>query len=159
MHTRPDVNALELKVPPVALVIIIAILMWLGAAYFPGFNFQFPFQSIVGWMVGLLGVIACTLGILEFKRAKTTVNPTKPESSSSLVRSGIYRHTRNPMYLGFLLILVGWATLTANILAFLVLPVFVLYMNRFQIKPEERALTSIFGDEFKAYCSEARRWI
>ena len=110
-------------------------------------------------MIGLLGVIACALGILEFKRAKTTVNPTKPESSSSLVRSGIYRHTRNPMYLGFLLILVGWATLTANILAFLVLPVFVLYMNRFQIKPEERALTLIFGDEFKAYCSTVRRWI
>ncbi len=98
-----------------------AILMGLGAAYFPGFNFQFPFQSIVGWMIGLLGVIACTLGILEFNCAKTTVNPTKPESSSSLVRTGIYRHTRNPMYLGFLLILVGWATLTANILAFLVM--------------------------------------
>src|SRR5881628_3939420 len=97
MHTRPDVHALELKIPPVALVIIIAILMGLGAAYFPGFNFQFPFQSIVGWMIGLLGVIACALGILEFKRAKTTVNPTKPESSSSLVRSGIYRHTRNPI--------------------------------------------------------------
>ena len=78
MHTRPDVHALELKIPPVALVIIIAILMGLGAAYFPGFNFQFPFQSIVGWMIGLLGVIACTLGILEFKRAKTTLIQQNP---------------------------------------------------------------------------------
>jgi len=99
------------------------------------------------------------LGIIEFNRAKTTVNPTKPESASSLVRTGIYQRTRNPMYMGFLLILVGWAIAMANIVSFLVLPGFVIYMNRFQIKPEERALTLIFGEDFKAYCVETRRWI
>jgi protein-S-isoprenylcysteine O-methyltransferase Ste14 len=159
MHTHPHVHALELKIPPVVLVIIIALLMWLGAAYFPAFNFKIRFQPIVGSLAGLLGIIICTLGIVEFRRAKTTVNPTKPGSSSSLVRSGIYRHTRNPMYLGFLFILAGWSALTANVLSCLGLPVFVFYMNRFQIKPEERALTSIFGDEFKAYYSSVRRWI
>jgi protein-S-isoprenylcysteine O-methyltransferase Ste14 len=159
MHTRLGVHVLELKIPPVALVIIIALLMWLGAAYAPGFHFQFAFQTIVAGLFGLLGVSVCTLGLLEFKSAKTTVNPTKPQSSSSLVRTGIYRHTRNPMYLGFLLILAGWATLTATFLSILGLPAFVIYMNRFQIEPEERALAFLFGEEFSAYCSTVRRWI
>jgi protein-S-isoprenylcysteine O-methyltransferase Ste14 len=159
MHTRPRVHVLELKIPPVALVIIVALLMWLGAAYAPAFHFQFPFQTIVAWLFGFLGVSACTLGFLEFKRAKTTVNPTKPQKSSSLVTTGIYRHTRNPMYLGFFLILAGWATQTATILSFFALPAFVIYMSRFQIKPEERAMASVFGDEFRAYCSTVRRWI
>src|SRR5687768_16540138 len=124
--------------------------MWLGAAYFPTLNFHFPFQSVVAGVIGLLGALACALGVIEFRRAKTTVNPIKPNSASSLVRTGIYRRTRNPMYLGFLLILVGWATAMANVVAFVVLPGFFIYINRFQIKPEERTLTLIFGEDFKA---------
>ena len=158
MHTR-SVHALELKIPPVALVIGVALLMWLAAACAPGLNVRFPFQSVAAWVFGLSGVITCILGVVAFKRAKTTVNPTKPESSSSLVTSGIYRRTRNPMYLGFLLMLAGWGAARANMVAFLALPAFVLYMNQFQIKPEERALMSIFGDQFRAYCSSVRRWI
>jgi protein-S-isoprenylcysteine O-methyltransferase Ste14 len=153
------VHTLELKIPPLGLAIVAALLMWLGAAYFPTLSYRFPFQSLVAWVIGLSGVLACALGIIEFNRAKTTVNPTKPESASSLVRTGIYRRTRNPMYLGFLLILVGCAIAMGNVVAFVVLPGFVVYMNRFQIKPEERALTLIFGEDFKAYCLEVRRWI
>lgn len=152
-------HPLELKIPPLGLVIISALLMWLASAYFPALNFRFPFQWLVAWIIGLSGALVCVLGIIEFKRAKTTVNPTKPESGSSLVRSGIYRHTRNPMYLGFLLILTGCAVTVANFASLLILPAFVLYMNRFQIKPEERALASIFGADFKTYCAAARRWI
>ena len=159
MPTKPGTQILELKIPPVALVIFFAIVMWLGRAFAPGFNVQFPFRSIIAWLFGLLGVIIAASGVREFKRAKTTVNPTKPKSASSLVRTGIYSRTRNRMYLGFLLILVGWAIAMANLVAFVVLPGFVIYMNRFQINPEERALTLIFGEDFKAYCVEAGRWI
>jgi protein-S-isoprenylcysteine O-methyltransferase Ste14 len=159
MATKPGTQILELKIPPVALVIISAVVMWLASAFAPGFNVQFPFRSIVAWVFGLLGVIIPALGVLEFKRAKTTVNPTKPQSTSSLVRTGIYSRTRNPMYLGFFLFLVGWAIAMANLVPFVVLPVFVLYMNRYQIKPEERALSAIFGDEFRTYCSQVRRWV
>src|SRR5688572_19026060 len=159
MNTQLEARSLELKIPPVALVIFAAVLIWLGAVYFPQFNFQFPFQSILGWMIGILGFIGSTLGFVEFRRAKTTVNPTNPGSSSSLVKAGIYRHTRNPMYLGFLLMLAAWATLMGNVISFLALPAFAFYLNRFQIKPEERALASIFGDEFRAYRTEVRRWI
>lgn len=94
-----------------------------------------------------------------FRRAKTTVNPLKPQSSSSLVTWGIYAITRNPMYLGGLVILTGCAVFLSNALAFLLLPAYILYINRFQIAPEERALTSLFGQEFAAYRSRVRRWL
>jgi protein-S-isoprenylcysteine O-methyltransferase Ste14 len=156
------VHTLELKIPPLGLVIIAALLMWLGAVYLPALNFRFPFQSAqstVAWVVGLPGALASALGVLEFRRAKTTVDPTTPKAAAALVTTGIYRRTRNPMYVGFLLILTGWAVAVANVASFLILPAFVLYMNRFQIQPEERALASIFGQDFEAYCTEARRWI
>lgn len=159
MHTKPGMQFLELKIPPVVLVIIFALAMWLGSAFAPGLDVQFPFGGILAGIFGLLGVMIAAFGVHEFKRAKTTVNPTKPQSTSSLVRTGIYSHTRNPMYLGFLLILVGWAIAMANLVPFLVLPGFVIYMNRFQITPEERTLALIFGQDFNAYCVEARRWI
>lgn len=159
MSAQPSGTALELKIPPIALVIIFALVMWLGGVFAPGFNIRFPFQSTVAWMFGLLGLIISVFGFREFKLAKTTVNPTKPQSSSTLVRTGIYSRTRNPMYLGFFLILAGWATAMANLMAFVVLPGFVIYMNRFQIKPEERTLASIFGGDFNSYCTDVRRWI
>lgn len=152
-------RGLELKIPPVALVIITAGLMWLGSRYAPRLNFELPFRWMIASVFGWLGFVICALGIVEFRRVKTTVNPTKPEAASSLVTSGIYRHTRNPMYLGFFMILAGWTAMTANLTAFLLLPAFVLYMNEFQIKPEERALKSIFGEQFRAYCSVVRRWV
>jgi protein-S-isoprenylcysteine O-methyltransferase Ste14 len=99
------------------------------------------------------------LGVASFKRAKTTINPMKPESSSSLVISGIYKLSRNPMYLGFLLVLVGWAVLLSNALAFVFVPAFIFYMNRFQIDPEEKALAGKFGQEFLDYKSRVRRWL
>ena len=158
-RTKTGLNFLELKIPPVALVIAFALSMWLAHAYLPQFNFHLPFAPIVAPLFAFLGLLISTLGFLEFKRAKTTLNPTKPQSSSSLVKTGIYRRTRNPMYLGFLSLLITCATLAANLLAFLLLPLFIAYMNQFQIKPEERALTALFNHEFKSYSSTVRRWI
>jgi protein-S-isoprenylcysteine O-methyltransferase Ste14 len=106
-----------------------------------------------------VGFITGILGVVTFARAKTTVNPTKPQSSSSLVSWGVYRVTRNPMYLGGLFILTGWAMFLSTPVVFLFLPGYILYINRFQIVPEERVLTSLFGAEFIAYKSRARRWL
>jgi len=75
------------------------------------------------------------------------------------VTSGIYRYTRNPMYLGLLLILLGWAVFLANIVAFIFLPAFIAYLNRFQIRPEEKAMASLFGQDFANYRSKVRRWL
>jgi protein-S-isoprenylcysteine O-methyltransferase Ste14 len=103
--------------------------------------------------------VVAVAGVLEFRRARTTVNPTTPQAATSMVRSGIYRHTRNPMYLGMLLVLAGWAVWLASLAAVAVLPVFVLYLNRLQIEPEERALASRFGADFEEYRRSVRRWL
>lgn len=152
-------NVLELKVPPLLVVLATAGLMWLVARIAPGFAFEFSARDI--FLIGfiLAGIAISALGFFSFKRAGTTVNPMKPDSSSTLVDTGIYKLTRNPMYLGFLLVLIAWAIFLANWLSFLLLPLFILYMNRFQIEPEERALASIFGKEFADYQMKVRRWI
>lgn len=152
-------HVLELKVPPVALVFLVAALMWLAMWTMPAFEFQIPLRKILSVSMATAGTIVSGLGILSFRRARTTVNPMKPDSASSLVVSGIYRLTRNPMYLGFLLVLVGWAIYLSNALAFFFLPAFIVYMNRFQIEPEEQALHVLFGPQFAAYRSRVRRWL
>ena len=152
-------HVLELKVPPLAFGLLIAALMWLVTWALPTFEFMFPARILFSVIVAVAGVVMSGLGVVSFRRAKTTVNPMKPESSSSLVVSGIYRWTRNPMYLGFLLGLLGWAIFLSNALAFFFLPAFIVYMNRFQIEPEEKALAVLFGKQFAAYKSRVRRWL
>jgi protein-S-isoprenylcysteine O-methyltransferase Ste14 len=118
-----------------------------------------PGRELLAATFAVAGAVICGLGIASFSRAGTTVNPMKPDSASSLVVSGIYTLTRNPMYLGFLLVLLGWASYLSNLLSFLFLPAFIWYMDRFQIYPEERALASLFGEEFASYKSRVRRWL
>ena len=106
----------------------------------------------------LKGIISIA-GMVAFRRAKTTVNPVKASLASSLVIRGVYRYTRNPMYVGLLLTLLAWAVFLANPLAVLWVVVYVLYITRFQIIPEERVLASLFGAEYEAYKGRVRRWI
>lgn len=152
-------HVLELKVPPPAVALLTAALMWLCAWAIPAFGFLFPARDLYAVGLAVAGAVTDVLGIVSFARARTTVNPMKPASSSSLVVSGLYTLTRNPMYLGLVLILLGWAMHLSNVLAFLLLPAFILYMNRFQIRPEERALAALFGQAFAAYKSRVRRWL
>jgi protein-S-isoprenylcysteine O-methyltransferase Ste14 len=150
---------LELKIPPLAVGLIVGGLMWLAKRAAPTLSFAFPGRQAVAIIVAIAGATIIGIGIVSFSRAKTTVNPMKPDSASSLVVSGIYGMTRNPMYLGFFVILIGWAIFLSNALALVCLPLFILYMNRFQIEPEERALASLFGEAFTAYRSRVRRWL
>ena len=131
--------------------------MWLVA--FPAFDFALPGRE---WIAAAFFTGALIIGlpaVFGFHRAKTTVNPLKPEASSALVTGGIYRWTRNPMYLAMLLLLVAWACIVANWAALAMLPLFVAYLNRFQIGPEERALQARFGGEFEQYKRTVRRWL
>jgi protein-S-isoprenylcysteine O-methyltransferase Ste14 len=150
-------HRLELKIPPAVVGAVTAAGMWFLSYALPAFAYAPLRVATVG--LGLIGVAIIGWAMLSFLEVNTTVNPMKPSSASVLVTSGIYRHTRNPMYLGMLFILIGWALYLANILTFLVLPAFVLYMNQFQIKPEERALTARFGREYLEYMSQVHRWI
>jgi protein-S-isoprenylcysteine O-methyltransferase Ste14 len=153
------VTWLELKLPPAALVAICAALMYGVAKLTPGLTFAYPARSVAGLVVGVLGLSISFAGVLAFGKRGTTVNPMTPGAASVIVSHGVYRFSRNPMYLGFALFLAGWAAYLANVGAALMLPLFVAYMTRFQIRPEERALLLKFGGPFADYMSSVRRWI
>ena len=152
-------RVLELKIPPPAVALTTAVLMWLVTRATPALDFAFPARSVFAMCLAVGGFLTAMSGALTFRRAHTTLNPTKPESTSSLVNWGVYSVTRNPMYLGLVLILTGWAIFLSNALAYVFLPGFVLYINRFQIAPEERALEARFGATFTDYRRAVRRWL
>ena len=150
---------LRLRIPPLAVVSLAGGLGWITARMVPALNLEFPGRAELAATFGLLGIICSVFGVASFRLARTTVNPMTPDAATTLVVSGIYRVTRNPMYLGFLLLLLAEMSWLANPVAFLVAPAFVLYLDRFQIGPEEIALRSRFGAEFHSYAARVRRWI
>jgi protein-S-isoprenylcysteine O-methyltransferase Ste14 len=152
-------NALELKVPPLALVLLIAGAMWFAAMQLPSLTFMLPWRHGLAATIFGGGILFMLAGLYEFRKAMTSFNPMIPDAASSVVTSGIYRISRNPMYMGFLLTLTGWAIFLSHPLPFFLLPGFVLYMNRFQILPEERALSAKFGGEYDSYKQCVRRWL
>jgi len=107
----------------------------------------------------LVGVAFDLSALIAFRRAMTTVNPMKPQSTSSMVASGVYRVTRNPMYVGLAFMLGGWAAFLWTWWALLGPFAFAAYITRFQIAPEEKALSILFGAEYLAYRSQVRRWL
>ena len=152
-------NALKLKIPPVAQTFIVAAGMWLVSRYAPSLSVTIPARVFLAVFVAGLGVAAAAPAVSAFRSADTTVDPFTPDKASALVVAGVYRFSRNPMYLGLLCLLIAWAVWLSNLAAFAWLVVFVLYMNRFQILPEDRALTEQFGDDYRAYLKSVRRWI
>ena len=150
--------SLESKVPPPAIVVVMAVVMWLLSRATPSLHFEVPAHNWLAVALVSVGFVTGISGVVTFRKAKTTVNPLKPHASS-LVTWGVYAISRNPMYLGGLTMLLGWAIFLSNALAFVFLPLYVLYLNRFQIAPEERVLTSLFGETYVAYQARARRWL
>lgn len=151
---------LELRIPPPIVLLVAGTLMWLIDRALPQLRLAFPGRHALAIAVAAVGIVVSVSGVREFRRARTTVNPLKPHESSSLVSSGIYARTRNPMYLGLAVVLTGWAIALANpATLLLMLPLTVAYLTRFQIHPEERALEKKFGDEFRAYTRQVPRWL
>jgi protein-S-isoprenylcysteine O-methyltransferase Ste14 len=109
--------------------------------------------------LALVGVAFDALGLMAFRRAKTTINPMQPQSTSSMVDSGVYRATRNPMYVGLVFVLCGWAVFLWSWWALPGPFAFAAYIGRFQIAPEEKALSILFGAEYLAYKARVRRWL
>jgi protein-S-isoprenylcysteine O-methyltransferase Ste14 len=116
-------------------------------------------RILVGTIIALAGLMLGAISLLMFRRAGTTINPIAIDKATSLVRTGPFRFSRNPMYLGMAIILAGLAVAFGVWVGFLMLPIFVFYITTFQIKPEEEALRNKFGSEFEDYCSKVRRWI
>lgn len=150
---------MELKIPPLLQVLIFGLGMLFVARLLPSLAFPIPVNIPIGMLVISIGAVLAIIGVVEFRKAKTTVDPRHPQKSEKLVTSGIYAISRNPMYIGFLVMLLGWCIILENIAGFLFLPAFVLFLNQFQIKPEERFLLQKFGADYSGYCRKVRRWI
>lgn len=148
-------------IAPPPLLLLIAFLGGLAAHLLFPLTYLRAIDAPVRWALGALLIVAALalsgLGVRRFSRAGTPVEPWRPVAA--LVTDGIFAHVRNPMYLGFLLVLLGWAAWLGNPWTLIGPVVFVLYMNRFQIGPEERALAALFGEEYSAYRAAVRRWI
>jgi protein-S-isoprenylcysteine O-methyltransferase Ste14 len=152
-------KALELKVPPPVLALCLALLMWFASSVVPPVVVPFGVRVGVALALAVIGQSISISGMVSFRRAKTTMNPIKASAASSLVTSGVYRYTRNPMYLGLSVTLMAWAVFLSNLLALVAVPLFVLYISRFQINPEERVLSSLFGADYATYKEKVRRWL
>lgn len=152
-------HALELKVPPVLVAGLVALGMWAAATFLPGFDARVPGRALLaaGLLAAAAGIGAA--GIVAFRSHRTTVNPTRPDAATSLVTGGVYRWTRNPMYLALALGLGALALHLSNLAAVALLPLYVAWMTRLQILPEERALAARFGPAFRDYASRVRRWL
>ena len=154
-----NLQALEAKIPPPLVAAIAAAAMWGFSLFLPTLDLPTAVRRAVAIALALVGIGFSVAGVTSFKRAKTTLNPMQPETASTLVSSGIYKVTRNPMYVGLLVVLVAWAVFLSSAWALLWPVFFFIYISRFQIAPEERALDARFGSDFAAYRSKVRRWL
>jgi protein-S-isoprenylcysteine O-methyltransferase Ste14 len=152
-------HGLELRIPPPIVALLVAAAMWGISLATPSVEMPATIRVATAIAVAVAGAVIAIAGVIAFRRAKTTVNPLKPETTSSIVTSGVFGFTRNPMYLGLALALVGWAVFVSSAWALLGPVGFVLYMNRFQIMPEERVLSAQFGTSYSAYRARVRRWL
>ena len=152
-------RALELKIPPPVVALVVSVAMWGISLVTPRFEISPAFRYATVTLIALAGFGFAISGVRAIRRARTTISPIKPESATSLVTSGVYRFTRNPMYLGLCLVLLAWAVFLSSAWAVLGPVAFVLYINQFQIAPEEKVLSKLFGQAFAEYQSKVRRWL
>lgn len=150
---------LELKVPPPIVALLIGGAMWVASRSGPALDLPLFVRIVAFAAISLVGGATALAGDLAFRRAQTTINPFRPQNTSALVVSGVYRFTRNPMYLGLLLVLAGWSAFLCSAVALLGPVAFVAYITRFQIVPEERTLLAKFGADYAAYLARVRRWL
>lgn len=150
---------LELRIPPVVILGLCMLGMWAAAKRSPEPGADLPGTGYVAAAIFLAAIVIGMQGVLEFRRHGTTVNPHSPGKAASVVTTGIYAYTRNPMYLALAIVLVAWVAYLGKLVAIPGVPAFVLYMNRFQIVPEERVLAEKFGAAYDDYRRKVRRWI
>ncbi|HGM4787168.1 MULTISPECIES: isoprenylcysteine carboxylmethyltransferase family protein [Stenotrophomonas] len=150
---------LETRIPPPLVMLLCAGIGWLGSRLWLEAVLPLPMRALMSGGVMAIGVALNLLPKLAFQRARTTVNPLRPSASSALVTRGMYRYTRNPMYLGQATILTGAMLYLQNTIALLAVPLFVLYITWLQIMPEERALLARFPDVYPMFRQRVRRWL
>lgn len=150
---------LESAIPPPLVAAICALGMWGVSKISQPVELDQTLQIVFIVVLSLTGLLFAASGMLSFKSAQTTVDPLKPHTASSLVTKGVYRITRNPMYIGLTCLLLAWSAYLSAVWSLAGIAVFIGYIQEFQIKPEEKALHNLFGDEYKNYTLRVRRWL
>lgn len=151
-------NFLNNKIPPPIILLLSGLAIWLlrneGAL-----PIKHEVKAILGGGFVVLGIAFDLFGLMEFQKFKTTINPLNPNKTRAFVQTGIYSRTRNPMYLGMVFLLVGWSIINKASFGILIIPLFMKYIETFQIIPEEKILTEKFGKKYQDYCEKTGRWI
>jgi protein-S-isoprenylcysteine O-methyltransferase Ste14 len=148
-------KALQFVIPPVYLLISLLLMLVL--------HYQLPLLRLIpvpytytGISLIIAGLALAILGAGMFRRADTPVRPF--QKSTTLLVHGLFRYSRNPMYLGLLLILLGTAILLGSLSPFLVILVFFVIIQEGYVKHEERFLEELFGEAYRSYKRRVRRW-
>ncbi|MEM1262160.1 MAG: isoprenylcysteine carboxylmethyltransferase family protein [Pseudomonadota bacterium] len=150
---------LEKRLPPPLLAIVAVVLLVAAAKLWPALRVSSSFQNVAGGLLIVIGVAIDLASILAFRRAQTTVNPLRPEATTQLVTVGPFHRSRNPMYVGLVLIVTGCAVVIGTIVGPFVVAAIIAYLTRFQIQPEERAMRELFSESFEHYCRTVPRWL
>lgn len=153
-------SRLELKIPPDVIWVAVAGLMWLASwVAAGGLGAAESFRRPLAVALIVIGTALIVAARVALERAGTTWHPSEPGRTTALVTSGVYRFSRNPTYLGMQIVLFSWAVMLASPAAVLVSALFVVYIGRFQIRPEESILSVSLGQEYRDYSQRVRRWV
>ena len=147
---------LKTKIPPPIVTLIFALAIYFSSRYF--IVLEIPMRGILSSIFIILGIFVTFSSARIFKKKETTIDPMNPDQATTLVTDGMFKITRNPLYLGMLLLLFGLSVFKGLIVGFIFLPLFVLYITIFQIIPEEEAMLNLFGEDYKSYSNRVRRW-
>ena len=150
---------MKLKIPPAIQVVISAFLMWIIKEVTGREHFQFANQGTTSSLIFALGAFVGIIAVYIFRKAKTTATPLDPSKASALVTNNIYTLSRNPMYVGMLIILFAFFIKLGTFYNIIILILYVWYITTFQIKPEEKTLSKLFGKEYETYRKKVRRWL
>ena len=145
------------KIPPPIVTLFFGLCIYFSRDYF--LSYEYKLLDILSYMCYFIGLCILILAVNSFKKQSTTVNPIKIENASSLVTSGVFEYSRNPMYLGMALILLGLALMFNMIGGILFTLLFTIYITKFQIKPEEEVMERLFGEDFLKYKLNVRMWL
>ena len=148
---------IKTKIPPPLVALTFGLLINYTKDIFP--KIEIRNEIIFGSFMIIIGLIIILSAIILFKKYQTTITPLNPFNATKLITDGIYKFSRNPMYLGLLLVLLGISIIINLTGGFFLIPLFILYLNLFQIIPEENAMLDLFNDEFLEYKKNVRRWI
>ena len=146
-----------IKIPPPILVLILTSLVYFSSTKLE--SIYLPYRQKVSVLILIIGIVVIISPVFDFIKSKTTVNPIKFQNVNRLVTTGIYRYSRNPMYLGMILIIISTTVYYLNFLSVFSPLIFYIWINKFQISREEIFLEGKFGNEYLKYKSKTRRWI